>query len=194
MNSILKNNRNVILIILLIALLLFYVLPSDIKTDSKLTLTILFATLIAIIWYTIETNKMQRTMEHQLEVSISSFLALSCNKNEMALEIANVGNATAMNISIDNLILHTVDKIEVEFPRYPYLRAGDRRLFQVNTYRNKKIFDFDFYDHIVSEDHVNNNYSVVVRFEDVLRRKKHQRIKLYISGPKLPSTEELKDK
>jgi hypothetical protein len=129
-------------------------------------------------------------MEYQLEVSTSVFLAISYNTNERAFEIANVGNATAINITFDDLTLAEADKIVLVFPKYPYLRAGERYLFQINSYKKGNPIDFPFAAHLI-EEHANKDYVLIVRFEDILRKKIHQRVRLGVSGPKLLSSDEM---
>jgi hypothetical protein len=179
-----------ILFIVLVSVIVFYILPKNISVEPRYTSTILFATLIAIVWYAIEANMMQRTMEHQLEVSTSAFLAISYNKKELAFEIANVGNGTAINITVDDLILDAENKIVLMFPQYPYLRAGDSHLFQIDSYKAGKPIDFPFSAHLI-KDYANKDYIVTVRFEDILRRKRCQQVRLGVSCPKLLRLDEV---
>ena len=188
MNNKMKNVLKILFI--LVSVTVFYMTPKNISVESRYTLTILFATLIAIIWYAIETNRIQRTMEHQLEVSTSAFLAISYNKKEQAFEIANVGNASAINITVDDLKLDVECKIMLMFPRYPYLRAGDSQLFQINSYKEGKPINFDFSAHLI-KDYANKDYIVTVRFEDILRKKRCQQVRLGVSGPKLLISDEI---
>ncbi|HAM52965.1 MAG TPA: hypothetical protein DCP92_20555 [Nitrospiraceae bacterium] len=186
--------RNILIVIriLVISLLFFYFLPflGVLNYESRITETILIAAFMSLIWYAIETNKMQRIMKHQIEVSTSAFLAISYNMNEKVFEIANVGNATAINITFDDLTLDAADKIVLVFPQYPYLRAGDRDLFQINSYKEGQPVDFPSSAHLIKES-ANKNYVLIVRFEDILGKKIHQRVRLAVSGPKLLSPDEM---
>jgi hypothetical protein len=128
-------------------------------------------------------------MKHQLEVSTSAFLAISYDKNEKKFEIANVGNATAINITVDDLTLDEAEKILLVFPQYPYLRAGERYLFLINSYKKGQPIDSPFEAHL-EEQYAKKDYVLTVRFEDILRRNIRQLVRLGISGPKLLSSKE----
>ncbi len=165
---------------------LSFLFPQTIALD-RLTLSVLFATLLAVIWYTIETNKIHLVMKHQIEVSTTALLTISYDKTEGKFELANVGNATAINISINDVVIDEKEKIRLEFPSYPYLRAGERHLFNATSYKGDEVVDFSFDAHLIQE-HANKDYLVFIKFEDILRKEKSQQVRLGISGPKLLST------
>ncbi|OIO31921.1 MAG: hypothetical protein COS28_03335 [Nitrospirae bacterium CG02_land_8_20_14_3_00_44_33] len=188
-----KKNYIVIAAIFLIVVLSFCLLPQTIALENRLTFSVLFATLLAIIWYTVETNKVQLAMKHQIEVSTTALLTISFDKTERMFELANVGNATAINIAVDDVVIDKKEKIRLTFPSYPYLRAGERKLFSVTSYKGNEVVDFPFEAHLIQE-LANKDYLASIKFEDILRREKCQQVRLGVSGPKLLSTEEMMER
>ena len=188
-----KNYIKVVVALFLIGTLFFLLLPQTIELKDRLTISVLFATLCAIIWYTIETNKVQLVMKHQMEVSTTAVLSISYDKTESRFELANVGNATAINIVIDDVVIDEKERIRLVFPSYPYLRAGKRQLFSITNYKGDEEVDFSFDAHLIQEV-ANKNYLVSIKFEDILRREKCQQVRLGVSGPKLLFSEEIMER
>jgi hypothetical protein len=89
-------------------------------------------------------------------------------------------------------VIDEKEEIRLMFPSYPYLRAGERFLFYIASYKDKgdEIVDFPFDAHLIQE-FANKDYFVSIKFEDILRRKKCQQVRLGISGPKLLSDAEI---
>jgi len=188
-----KRNILVILAIIIVSSIVFLVLPYIvlINDDTRLTSTILFATFLSILWYTIETNKMQKTIKHQLDVSTTARLAITVNKyNEF--EIANVGNGVAVNINIDDLIISSKEQIKIKFPSFLYLKPDSKETFEVKNYKDNKEIDFPFFAHL-NNSYANKDFFLIIRFEDILKHKRVEYIRLGISGPKLISTEDIKN-
>lgn len=188
-----KKNYIVIAAIFLTVVLSFFLLPQTIALEHRLTFSILFATLLAIIWYTVETNKVQLAMKHQIEVSTTALLTISYDKTENRFELANVGNATAINIAVDDVVIDEKEKIRLAFPSYPYLRAGERQLLSITNYKGDEVVDFSFDAHLIQEV-ANKDYLVSIKFEDILRREKCQQVRLGVSGPKLLPSEEMMER
>lgn len=65
------KNMFVIIGIISTSIVMYLLLPclGDFQDDARLNAVILTATLLSILWYTIETNKMQRNTERQIELS-----------------------------------------------------------------------------------------------------------------------------
>lgn len=188
-----KKNYIVIAAIFLTVVLSFFLLPQTIALENRLTFSVLFATLLAIIWYTVETNKVQLAMKHQIEVSTTALLTISYDKTENRFELANVGNATAINIAVDDVVLDEKEKIRLAFPSYPYLRDGERQLLSITSYKGDEVVDFPFGAHLIQEV-ANKDYLVSIKFEDILRREKCQQVRLGVSGPKLLFSEEMMER
>ena len=188
-----KKNYIVIAAIFLTVVLSFFLLPQTIALENRLTFSVLFATLLAIIWYTVETNKVQLAMKHQIEVSTTALLTISYDKTENRFELANVGNATAINIAVDDVVIDEKEKIRLAFPSYPYLRAGESQLLSITNYKGDEVVDFSFDAHLIQEV-ANKDYLVSIKFEDILRREKCQQVRLGVSGPKLLSSEEMMER
>ena len=130
------QNIFIVISIFLISVAFYFIIPYLIAIDGATILnsTILLATFLSILWYTIETNKMQRSIKHQLEVSTTARIVIAVNKDD-EFEIVNIGNNTAINIIIADLLISSDEKsIVLRFPSFFYLCSGNKEIFHVKSY------------------------------------------------------------
>jgi hypothetical protein len=116
-SNIMKKILNIpwidIIILLFVGCLLYFILgiPFELCVQEKINITILFITFIAIVWYTVETKKMQQTMKDNLHLSLMPMLSISY---DTALhKIENVGYGPAISINIEPIILNNSVKLYI---------------------------------------------------------------------------------
>ncbi len=108
-----------------------------------------FASAIILLFYTIYTRKMQQAIEnqvkeqvrqteeliHQRRLGILPYLVASVKDND--IELANIGNGTALNIEIipkiTSQILSDVNKITYEFEKIPMLSSKEKHSVLFNN-------------------------------------------------------------
>lgn len=66
-----------------------------------MTNIILFATFIAIVWYTIETHRLANLTDRQIRINIRPVLCVKDINSRITLK--NIGNNSALNIHIDKI-------------------------------------------------------------------------------------------
>lgn len=125
------------------------------KQYDYIQAVVLTLTLLAIVWYTFETNKMQRAMARQTTISILPLFNVSIvikygarphweASSRYNVFLQNIGNGVGLNIEIDPLyVKHDSDGLEkidkLWFPRIVHLSPEDKPI------AIKDIIEFDEY-------------------------------------------------
>ena len=170
---------------------LFYLIVLFLFSKSHrefLSITISFLTFVAVIWYTYETYKMQRAIAHQLDVEVSPYLSLVRVKTDTAgerdkFELKNLGNGTALNISIDDVKLCSEPLIILKFFDIPYLQPNEKSIIHAQNYQDNEPITPGFGVEL-DEKYSDNNHEVTLRYFDVLNRQIIQKLTLGKSGLK----------
>jgi len=108
-----KKNVRIILVILIIAVLAY--LPFKHFLENKayvLTSYVLLLTLIAVIWYSLETRGLRKISAEHLELSFKPHLLLIYKDNRRFC-LYNIGNGPAVRIRIDDYIVEPVKGISL---------------------------------------------------------------------------------
>jgi hypothetical protein len=158
---------------------------------------ILALTLLAVLWYTIETRRMQKAVAAQVELSVRqvnlsvlpffvAYVGAVGVENELgkpidALELENIGNGVALNVMIDSLDIEFGGEMQERqiwpdaYLSFDPLMSIPKRAKALVTHvsfvskeqENNRIPQFDWMHHL-KPPRAAKNYEMKIRFMDVL--------------------------
>jgi len=95
---------------------------------DKVNPLILLLTLLAIIWYALETRGMKKQMIKQKELSIRPFIVLSYHVDYHCYVLKNIGHGPALYSKMDNIDIVKIDErltIKYSFENVNILTPGE---------------------------------------------------------------------
>ncbi len=151
---------------------------------------ILALTLLAVLWYTIETRRMQKAVAAQVQLSVLPFFVAYVGdvqvENELgrsidALELGNIGNGVALSVTIDDIDIEFGGEMQerqiwpdayLTFDPLMSVPNGVKALvthvsFVSKEQENNRIPQFDWMHHL-KPPRAAKNYEMKIRFMDVL--------------------------
>jgi len=171
MNTDMKNGKvinNVSIIILGIILTVFYFILLKWLHNSieAINSSVIFLTLLILIWYTYETRNIHLTTKRQVELQFKPILAIELiEEPDLALNIINVGNGPAFNIEIPNVPLGFDSGIYFKFDSISSLRAGDSKQVKVKNFRGDEEVNFPFDAHL-RPNYASNEVKIKIQYND----------------------------
>lgn len=104
------------------------------KIISIINIVVLALTLIAIVWYTVETFRLRKINEKQIRINIMPLIAVVNIGNEIKLK--NIGKSPALNVTINSIKNRTCggskDKFDfIVAESIPFLDVGGEKQIQI---------------------------------------------------------------
>lgn len=170
------------------------VFGNDIINGSRFSDTLLFATLLAIIWYSIETQRMRKQLERQNEFVNRPAIIIDYDDPHNYFTVQNISDAPALSVCIGNL---QINEDEWLVPPTVSLLQG-KEIFSFNyeksvMYLNKtKLEDFDRKVQswrIFVEHYRKKGYEVDIHFNNTDGFHYKSKVSFNNSGPTIVSTE-----
>ena len=127
--------------------------------SNKISAIILWITAIAIIWYTLEVAK-------STKISLKPVPVLLYDNTTRKFRIENVGNNTAINVKIEDVILSKEHLIKIIFSETPVLRAGESKGILVKNIAGGKETNFPFTANLDPE-YANSNFNIKITYQDI---------------------------
>jgi Ca2+/Na+ antiporter len=193
-NSYSVNPAIWIIYIIIATLVVFLFAIKDDKYTPVIQTFILTLTLFAIVWYTIEANRMQRTVQQQVQaavqqtnLSVLPFFVAHIGRASMdnefgksvrCFELENIGNGIALNVTVDPIDIELETKIDfmpaphIVFDAVVSIPPGELKLVPHSSYinyesSNNQVPALDWMSNLTSVRAV-KDYELKVRFMDIL--------------------------
>ena len=159
-----------------------------------LTDWILLATIGAILWYSWETRGMKKEMVKQTELRIRPQIIAYLDKKGQNFLIMNVGNGTAMNVMVDELLLDAIEqRVKLVFDRIDAIMPGQERKIIHSAYgrNNRKIeADFPFIANLDPQ-WASQTYHLNITYDNIEGIKYSSKVQCGKAGIKLLETKKL---
>lgn len=143
-----------------------------------MTNLILFFTLLAIIWYTIETRRLASLTAKQIKISIKPIITIVSIDNNLRLK--NIGKSSALNILAKDIIRinndnNRNDKYIFKFAKITVCSSNEERGTSITPYCNDKAITageevkkyFLDYNSLA----YGQNYEIIIDYEDIEKGK-----------------------
>ena len=144
-----------------------------------MTNIILFFTLLAIIWYTVETRRLANFTAKQIKINIKPIITI--HSIDSSLRLKNIGKSPALNIRIKNVIRlddNSKTKYVFEFMEIPVCGAQEQHGSGITPHCNNKpivasgdadktIQYFLDYNSLTQ----GQNYELIIDYEDIEKGK-----------------------
>lgn len=151
------------------------------KLGVSMTNLILFITLLAIIWYTIETRRLANLTAKQIKINIKPIITIIAI--DSSLRLKNIGKSPALNILARDVIRiyndnNRKDKYVFKFAKITVCNSGEDRGIAIAPYCNDKavtnskeaddakIFFLDYNSLAQGQ-----NYKLIIDYEDIEKGK-----------------------
>jgi len=138
---------------------------------------VLIATGLIIIWYTWETRRLgnetkqlSKEAKRQTELQLRPLIILRCTAE--GFEVSNVGNGTALNVSINDIIISKIEEVRVRFPEpVPVIRSGESMPIFAESLKQGQIQNPPnvFFAHL-NPTYANRSFEFAISFEDIESR------------------------
>jgi hypothetical protein len=126
---------------------------------------ILLATAIVILFYTLETYKLRRETQRQIELQIRPFVIFQFTGRTISLK--NVGNGTALNVRLDDLALSESQDIKISFSqKIPILLKNEGIEIQPECFRKDRSVG-EFFLANIHPEYANQTYHIIIRFQNI---------------------------
>jgi|SRR5215216_1291231 len=157
-----------------------------------LNLIVLTFTLAAVVWYAIITRRMQqavadqvRELVHQRQLSILPAFVASIQRRDNAdyLELNNIGNGIAINISIDPIEIRfpSLESRQIIFETVLMLAPREKICIgSKDLFKSGKEYKANHLTFLVR--HAHYNAILNIRFQDIEGNKHMQTLKMGIDG------------
>lgn len=162
---------------------------------SILNLLVLTATLVAVIWYTVITHRMQQAVVNQVHelvhqrrlANLPAFVAeIKHSGHSDYLELTNIGKGAAINIVIDRVEIRfpTLEPGHIEFDKVLLLLAGEKVLIESREFTLGSAEGGNQNSLTFLDKHAHYDVLVSINFQDVEGSKYIQTLEMGKSGYK----------
>lgn len=145
---------------------------------------VLVLTGAVIVWYTIETARLRRTAQRQLEsqlrqvdaqleqteTQVRPFVVLIPDKGKGSATVENIGFGPALNIRIPPVLVHqriAEHPVSLRFPEnLPILKPGERISIPVQSFVADKEFG-DFFSAALHPEFAHDRLEVGIQYENI---------------------------
>lgn len=121
------RETKILLLIITGAILFYFPFRCLLAVEAQiLTPYVLLLTLIAVIWYSLETHGLRKISAEHLELSFKPHLILIC-KDSRRFCLYNIGNGPAERVRIDDAVLEVIKGISIrlKFTCPPVLKKDE---------------------------------------------------------------------
>ncbi len=171
------GNKKLVFTIITLTVVYFCLSSLFSSNSEAMSSSVVFATLLILIWYTFETRNIYLTTKRQVELQHKPILAIELQEEtSLSLNVTNVGNGPAFNIEIPNVPLEQSD-IYFKFDSISFLRAGDNKEIKIKNFREERKVAFPFDAHLRPK-YANKEVKITLKFNDVEMKKIEQKFEL----------------
>jgi hypothetical protein len=118
-----------------------------------------------LIWYTWETYLLRSEAQRQTELQLRPFVIIVPEQN--SFQLRNVGNGTALNISVADVLIDQAFDVKIHFPDHiSFLSKNDTTSIKAEGYRKGKPAG-DFFNAHLYKEYANRSLKLVIEFQNV---------------------------
>ncbi len=149
-----------------VLLLIVFFVDSGCDNWNHLSTIAIILTGAILIWYTWEANLLRLESQRQTEIQLRPFVIIV--PSLLGLHLKNIGNGTALNVSVEDVQVDTNFDVKIHFPDHTPVLMKDEttEAIRVEGYNNGKPAG-DFFNAHLYPEYANRDLKLRIEFQNV---------------------------